>query len=423
MIDSDLLQLVNTHPHQTAVIIGGGAAGIFAAIQVKEKNPSLHVIVLEKSAVFLSKVRISGGGRCNVTHSCFDPQQLVKFYPRGFKELLGPFHTFQPKDTISWYEERGALLKVEKDGRMFPTTNQSQTIINTLMQEVSRLGIHLVGCEPATAISKEEDLFHIQLKNERLLLCRSIMLATGSSSQGLLLAESLGHSSEKSVPSLFTFNLPSASLLHLSGVSVPHARVSLPHMKQSYEGPLLITHFGLSGPAVLKLSAWSAKELYAAEYKTEVRVNWAPHLTLEEVKEDLFKWKKKKPSTKVELLALYDLPKSLWKHLTQPWEGKILSHLSLKDMELLSQRVCQDTYQMEGKTTHKEEFVTCGGVKLNEVNFKTMESKKTPGLFFGGEVLNIDGITGGFNFQNAWTTGYIAGLSMACSVREKSLGE
>ncbi|MGR3973104.1 MAG: NAD(P)/FAD-dependent oxidoreductase [Candidatus Rhabdochlamydia sp.] len=415
MMDSDLLQQINHCPEKAVVIIGAGAAGIFAAIQVKTLNPALEVIVLEKAAVFLSKVKISGGGRCNVTHGCFDPRGLVKSYPRGEKELLGPFHRFDPQDTIDWFEKRGALLKIEADGRVFPVTNQSQTIIDTLMHEVKRLHIHVIGCEGVTQVSKQKGLFHVILKADRVLQCKSLLLATGSSPQGHLMAQSLGHTLESSVPSLFTFNLPRSPLHALSGVSVPYARVTLPVMKRAYEGPLLITHFGLSGPAVLKLSAWSAKELYACDYKTQVEVSWAPHLSFEEVKCDLDQLKKMKPKMKTELLAPYHLPKSLWKHLCQEQGHKIAAHLSQSDIEHLAQRICQDQYEMEGKTTHKEEFVTCGGVVLSEVNFKTFESKKTEGLFFAGEILNIDGITGGFNFQNAWTTAYIAGCTIAGS--------
>lgn len=361
------------YPPTEVVVIGGGAAGIFAALCAKEAHPSLSVTLLEKSAVFLSKVRVSGGGRCNVTHACFEPDQLIKNYPRGGKELLGPFHKFQPKDTIAWFESRGVPLKTEADGRMFPTTNSSQTIIDALLNEAHRLGIHLQIRQHIISIFHADGLFHIQMRDGTSLLAKKLILATGSSPEGYRFAESLGHTIQPPVPSLFTFNVPTSRLSHLSGIAVQHATVSLPEIGMKQSGPLLITHFGFSGPAVLKLSAWAARELHALQYKTTIQIDWVPDISTEEIK------KADKPP----------LPKNLW---------KVLTHSTLHN----------DTYQMDGKTTHKEEFVTCGGVTLKEVDFRTMQSKRLPGLFFAGEILNIDGVTGGFNFQNAWTTGYLA---------------
>lgn len=399
-----------TYPKSDVVVIGGGAAGIFAALSAKAANPSHSVILLEKSAVFLSKVRISGGGRCNVTHACFDPAKLVLNYPRGGKELLGPFHTFQPKDTIEWFEKRGVKLKTEADGRMFPTTDNSQTIIDALLNEAQKLGVDLQTRQHIISIFNAEGIFHIQFRDGTTLLAKKLILATGSSPEGYRLAESLGHTIQPPVPSLFTFNVPISRLNALSGVAVQNATVSLPAISMKQSGPLLITHFGFSGPATLKLSAWAARELHGLEYKTTIQINWIPQLSLEELKNKLKMAKQETPSKTVGQLTLFDLPKNLWKTLTIPLTDKTLAHLSNSDIDKICQTLHADTYQMEGKTTHKEEFVTCGGVTLKEVDFKTMQSKILPGLFFAGEILNIDGVTGGFNFQNAWTTGYIAGL-------------
>jgi hypothetical protein len=377
------------------VVLGGGAAGFFAALAAKEAHPLLSVTLLEKSAVFLAKVRVSGGGRCNVTHACFDPQQLIQNYPRGGKELLGPFHRFQPKDTVAWFEDRGVKLKAEEDGRMFPTTNQSQTIIDVFLGEADRLGVHLQTRQHIISIFHTEGRFHIQFRDGTSLLSKALILATGSSPEGYRLAESLGHTIQPPVPSLFTFNVPQSPLAALSGISLPHVQVILPEISKQQSGPLLITHFGFSGPAVLKLSAWAARELHALQYKTTIHINWVPELSLEEIQSRLKKTK-----------TTFDLPKNLWKSLTAPFTNK---QLTLSDIKQLSQTLHADPYHMDGKTTHKEEFVTCGGVTLKEVDFKTMQSKILPGLFFAGEILNIDGVTGGFNFQSAWTTGYLAG--------------
>jgi predicted Rossmann fold flavoprotein len=396
-------------PNNTVVVIGGGAAGIFAALQAKIAHPSCLVIVLEKSAVFLSKVRVSGGGRCNVTHACFDPQQLIQYYPRGGKELLGPFHRFQPKDTIAWFEERGVLLKTEADGRMFPITNRSETIIDALLNEARSLGVQLRIRQHLISIFHAEDLFHIQFRDGESLQCHALILATGSSPEGHRFAESLGHTITPPVPSLFTFNVPTSRLSALSGASVESVIVSLPEIPMEQKGPLLITHFGFSGPAVLKLSAWAARELHAKNYQTEIQINWAPEIPFDYFK----KLKEKEPSKTIAHLSTPHISKNLWKALMAPWLSRPLSQLSNRDLEEMNKTLHADGYKMEGKTTHKEEFVTCGGVLLSEVNFRTMESKKTPHLFFAGEVLNIDGVTGGFNFQNAWTTGYLAGSSLS----------
>lgn len=400
-----------THPKSDVVVLGGGAAGIFAALCAKESNPSLTVTLLEKSAVFLSKVRVSGGGRCNVTHACFEPEKLIQNYPRGGKELLGPFHRFQPKDTIAWFEKRKVALKTEADGRMFPTTDSSQTIIDALLNEARTLGVDLQIRQHIISIFHVEGYFNIQFRDGTTRLAKALILATGSSPEGYRLAESLGHTIQPPVPSLFTFNVPTSRLSSLSGIAVQNASVSLPEVSMKQKGPLLITHFGFSGPGVLKLSAWAARELHALGYKTTIEINWVPDITLDELKNNFKKLKSQHPAKTVGQLFLFDLPKNLWKTLTTPFTDKGLAHLSNSDIEKLSQTLHADPYQMDGKTTHKEEFVTCGGVTLKEIDFKTMQSKILPGLFFAGEILNIDGVTGGFNFQNAWTTGYIAGYS------------
>ena len=381
------------------IVIGGGAAGIFAAISAKSASPEAKVAVLEKSAVLLSKVRVSGGGRCNVTHACFDPAVLIRNYPRGSKELRGPFHMFQPKDTVHWFESRGVALKTEADGRMFPITDSSETIIECLLSEAKRLGVEILLRQKIEAVVKTQEGFEVGAYR-----CKKLMLAMGSSLEGHKVAISLGHSVQKPVPSLFTFNVPTSPLKHLSGIAVELAEVKILGLTQ--KGPLLITHFGFSGPAVLKLSAWGARKLYEKNYRAEVSINWLPSTP---VFETLSQLKKSSPQKSLFTENPFRLPKNLWKALVS--DERRLNDYSAKDLQALSQKLQNDTYQVDGKTTHKEEFVTCGGVTLKEVNFKTMESKICPGLYFAGEILDIDGITGGFNFQNAWTTGFIGGSS------------
>jgi predicted Rossmann fold flavoprotein len=388
------------------IVIGGGAAGIFAALAAKKLHPEMSVLVLEKTAVLLSKVKISGGGRCNVTHACFDPGQLVKNYPRGEKELLGPFHRFQPRDTIEWFESRGVKLKTESDGRMFPITDSSSTIIECLLSEARKLGVEL---RLRQRVEKIEKGFTVHLKDLSPLSCTHLILASGSSLDGLACAQALGHTLQPPVPSLFTFNVPTSPLKELSGVSVESATVTIGPYTQT--GPLLITHFGFSGPAVLKLSAWGARYLHDQNYRTEFFINWVPKLSQENLLQKLLQLKEQSPQKTLLALNPFYFPKNLWKQLLGPVE-KSLAHLSKKELHELAQKLHADRYQMDGKTTHKEEFVTCGGVTLKEVDFKTMQSKICPGLYFAGEILDIDGITGGFNFQNAWTTGYIAGTSI-----------
>lgn len=387
------------------IVIGGGAAGIFAAIHAKKANSDAKVLVLEKSAVLLSKVRVSGGGRCNVTHSCFDPSLLIQNYPRGGAELRGPFHRFQPRDTIEWFESRGVPLKAEADGRIFPVSDSSQTIIDCLLKEASQLGVEILLRQRIEKIEKIEGGFQVGPYPTRNLL-----LATGSSSEGHAWASQLGHTIQPSVPSLFTFNVPTSPLKELSGISIPLAELKIVGTSLVQKGPLLITHFGFSGPAALKLSAWGARILHEKGYRVPLSINWLPEV--KDVLSILIELKRTSPQKILLAENPFHFPKNLWKALLN--DERRLNDISLKELQALAQKLTADVYQVEGKTTHKEEFVTCGGITLKEVQFKTMESKICPGLYFAGEILDIDGVTGGFNFQSAWTTGFIAG-SLATS--------
>ncbi|WP_075883321.1 NAD(P)/FAD-dependent oxidoreductase [Candidatus Protochlamydia sp. W-9] len=399
----------------TIVVVGGGAAGFFGAISCAHHFPQHQVILLEKTRQPLAKVRISGGGRCNVTHACFDPSILIKSYPRGSQELRGPFTRFQPKDTIEWFENRGVKLKVEEDGRMFPVTDQSETIIACLQQAAREARIDIRLERAVQRIIKEEKEFILHLSNEEILICDKLLMATGSAPKLYPLLEELGHTIIPLVPSLFTFNVPDSPLLDLAGVSLPFAQVRLVDEGIMQQGPLLLTHWGFSGPAVLKLSAWAARELHTLNYKTKMEINWLPNLSEEEIRQTFSKMKRSNPAKLVMSESLFELPKQLWKRLAQlssidadlRW-----AMLSNKHLSSFITYLRASPFLIQGKTTYKQEFVTCGGVALNEVNFKTLESRRCPHLFFAGEILNIDGITGGFNFQNAWTTGWIAGCSM-----------
>lgn len=397
------------------IVIGGGAAGIFAAIAAKEAHPEAKVTLLEKSAVLLAKVRISGGGRCNVTHACFDPSSLVLNYPRGSKELLGPFHRFQPRDTIEWFESRGVSLKTEGDGRMFPTTDQSETIIKCLLSTAQAIGVEILLKQRIETVTKLEKGFEIRLEDGKLFHSHQLLLAMGSNSEGHAIAMHLGHTIQKPVPSLFTFNVPTSPLKELSGISLESVELKIAGTALFQKGPLLLTHFGFSGPAALKLSAWGARHLHEHQYRIDLIINWLPNLSQEQLIAKLSELKTDAPHKNLHLENLFHLPKNLWRlllEITSENFKKRLGEVPLKDLHLLAQKLHSDIYQVDGKTTHKEEFVTCGGVTLKEVNFKTMESKICSGLFFAGEILDIDGVTGGFNFQNAWTTGFIAGNSI-----------
>lgn len=398
---------------KTIVVIGGGAAGFFAAINAAKKNPTAKVLLLEKSTKLLSKVKVSGGGRCNVTHACFDIQRLVKNYPRGQKQLLQAFHQFNTKHTISWFESRGVALKAEGDGRMFPQSNSSQSIVDCLMQEAEKYHVQLKLQANVKAIQNRENGFLIQLANGGEFSCSKLIVANGGSAKQMDYdyLTKLGHSIEAPVPSLFTFNIPNTPISKLMGLSVQHAKVSISGTKLSQEGALLITHWGFSGPAVLKLSAWGARTLFERNYAFEIRINWLAQFNFETIQQEFSTFKTARAAKQVSTCPWNEIPKRLWEYFlakADVVENLKWGDVSKKQCNKLAEIICNDTYQAKGKTTFKEEFVTCGGVKLDEVDFKTMESKVCKNLFFAGEVIDIDGITGGFNFQAAWTTAWIA---------------
>ena len=403
-------------------VVGGGAAGFFGAIAAASSNPHSQVTLYEAGPQPLAKVRISGGGRCNVTHHCFDPAVLVQNYPRGGKALRGAFSRFQPKDTVEWFTQRGVKLKTEADGRMFPTTDDSATIVDCLMGAARQAGVRIqtrspiVGIEHITENGK--DSFQLQLRAQAgYVTCDRLLLATGSSPAGHRIAKSLGHQLESVVPSLFTFNVADKHLHQLSGVAVDPVTVQLKaeglNKPLVQTGPLLITHWGLSGPAVLKLSAWGARALHTQRYRGTMIVNWLPNESQEQVRAHL---QQAKAQTSKRLIATYSpypaISKRLWQYLLSRIDinpALTWANLSKKQLNLLVQELTQGVYEVGGKGTFKDEFVTCGGVKLKEINFKTMESKQCKGLYLAGEILDIDGVTGGFNFQSAWTTGWLAG--------------
>ena len=393
------------------IIIGGGAAGIFAAINIGANNLDLKVVVLEKTTKLLSKVKVSGGGRCNVTHACFDPKELVKFYPRGEKELRGPFHQFQPGDTIAWFAERGVELKIEDDGRMFPITDSSQTIIDCFLTEIEKYNIEIRYQSAVETIDKVADGFNVQLQNGSLS-CENLIIATGGfhKVEGYHFMKNLNHTIIEPNPSLFTFNLPKNDLLSLQGL-VANVDVKILGSKFSENGPLLVTHWGVSGPGILKLSSWAARFLNEKNYEFDFMINWLPNHSEDSLKELFNSCKQNNGTKKVFNQLELDIPKKLKHFLLK--KADISSDIkwadvNKKQINKLIQLLIADIYPSKGKTTFKQEFVSCGGVKLNEVNFKTMESKITPNLYFAGEVLNIDALTGGFNFQSAWTTSWIA---------------
>jgi predicted Rossmann fold flavoprotein len=407
------------------IVIGGGAAGFFGAISAAKNNPQAEVTLLEASQQPLAKVRISGGGRCNVTHACFESKELIQHYPRGAKALLGAFSRFQPQDTVTWFAERGVPLKTEADGRMFPITDDSETIVNCLLKTAKSTGVEVIKGAVVIGvklIGEDPSQFQVMLKSGEKLKCDRILLATGSNPVGYRIAQELGHQITQPVPSLFTFNVPDEKLRELAGVSINPANLRLtipgyPQLEQT--GALLITHWGLSGPAVLKLSAWAARMLYEKHYQGTLTVNLTPHLTQEEVRQKLLTAKVDFPRKAIALHRGMDLPHRLWQYLVFR-AGVTLetrwAELSSKVLNKLVQDINQGQYLIHGKGVFKDEFVTCGGVNLKEVNFKTMESRVTPGLYFAGEVLDIDGVTGGFNFQSAWTTSYLAGSAISMVV-------
>lgn len=401
------------------IIVGGGAAGFFAAITCAEGDPSAQVTLLEKGQKFLTKVRVSGGGRCNVTHNCFDARELSARFPRGAQELIGAFNRFQPGDTIAWFAERGVELKVEADGRMFPNTDSSQTIIDSLAQAASKAGVLLrTDCLVNTVSRTKEAGFHLELSTGEKMECDRLLLATGGcrSSAGGQLATSLGHNIVDPVPSLFTFHIDAKWLRELPGVSVENVEVKIPGGSLCERGPLLVTHVGLSGPVILRLSAWGARELAACDYRFQLLINWLPQFNNESLAAILARKKEEQAARAIVNSPVSPLSARLWRQLVLAAglsAGVRWAELSSSAQHKLADQLLRTELAVTGKSMNKEEFVTCGGVKLGEVNFKTMESRLCPRLYFAGELLDIDGITGGFNFQSCWTTGWIAGNAMA----------
>jgi len=399
------------------VIVGGGAAGFFAAIAAARANAKCRVSLFERSSQFLSKVRISGGGRCNVTHALFDPRMFTTRYPRGERELISPFHRFSADDTIAWFEARGVRLKREEDGRVFPVTDSSETVIDCLVKEAQASGVRLFlrkGVESAQL--RTHGGFDLKLDDGESTPCDRLLLATGGcrSVGGAEIAHFLGHAIEPPVPSLFSLHVPAPWLRSLPGISLSDVQLSVGKLRE--RGPLLITHNGISGPAVLRLSAWGARILHEKAYRFSLRVNWLPELNEIELRTEFQSRRQKESIRRVNNSPIGAIParlweklvsnagifpKTTWTSLTRAGRNELIRHLRVTELEV------------DGKSLNKEEFVTCGGVRLREINFKTMGSRITPNLYFAGELLDIDGITGGFNFQAAWTTGWIAGHAMA----------
>ena len=395
------------------VIIGGGAAGFFGAINTAIRFPECNVLILEKSDKVLAKVRVSGGGRCNVTHACFQNNELVKNYPRGEKQLLSVFSRFTVEDVIKWFEERKVKLKTEADGRMFPVSNNSMTIVNCFLDEVARLGIKLrTGCS-VKGIKRTGTSFEIMIANNEKIIADRILIATGGNSKegSYEWLKALGHTIISPVPSLFTFNSTEKKIRELMGLSVDMAMISIKGSKFENCGPLLITHWGFSGPAVLKLSSLAARYLNDKKYEFDIELNWLGNEFSSKIPEIIKELKLSAGSKTVHSSGRFDLPNRLWKYLAD--RAGINEKLNWADLtndkiESLKKILARDVYSVSGKTTYKEEFVTCGGIASDEVDFRTMESRKIKGLFFSGEVLDIDGITGGFNFQSAWSTAMVA---------------
>lgn len=391
------------------LIIGGGAAGFFTAINIAENNPKLKVAILERGKEVLTKVKISGGGRCNVTHACFVPNELVKFYPRGEKELKGPFHQFCSGDTIEWFEKHGVELKIEEDGRMFPISDSSQTIIDCFLAATKKYGIEVLTGQSVQSIFKGDGYWKVETPQQSFK-CKALVMTTGSNPKIWDMMETLGHSVVEPVPSLFTFNIKDARIKDLMGVSAL-ASVKVKDSKLKASGPLLITHWGMSGPGILRLSAWGARELAAKNYQFTLQVNWLHEVDFESALETLKDLKEDNAKKLVLKFCPFEFPKRLWESLLTASgiaaETK-WADVSKKQLSDLAQQLTNGQFQVNGKSTFKEEFVTAGGINLREINFKTMESKLHENLYFAGEILNIDAITGGFNFQNAWTGGFLA---------------
>lgn len=395
-------------------IIGGGAAGFFAAIAAAERYPRGSIALIEASQQPLGKVKISGGGRCNVTHACFDPAALVQFYPRGQRALRGAFSRFQPQDTVAWFTQRGVQLKTEADGRMFPVSDSSQTIIDCLVRSAEDAGVKIWTGTTITQLDQTSRGFRLSNKTGNIWEVDRLLLATGSNASGYRWAQQLGHTIEPIVPSLFTLKITDPRLADLAGVAVKTATVSLVGDKNlTQTGPVLITHWGLSGPATLKLSAWAARFLHDRGYRGQLLINWLPEITADQLRNMMLAVKTQIPQKSIHSNCPVLLPQRLWISLLNYCEiDGLWAGLSNKKLDRLLQELQRGIFQINGKSPFKEEFVTCGGVKLGEIDFKTMASKVCPQLYFAGEIIDVDGVTGGFNFQNAWTTGWLAGQAI-----------
>lgn len=398
-------------------IIGGGAAGFFAAITCAETNRHCKVTIFERGKSVLEKVNISGGGRCNVTHACFDARRLVQFYPRGSRELLGAFTQFGPQQTVEWFEKRGVKLKTESDGRMFPVTDDAHTISGCLQRAAQQAGVQLRAGARVEKMAPNAGGWHLWVQGRaEPHFFNKIMVAAGSSSAVWEQLKQIGHTIIEPVPSLFTFNTKDVRLKDLAGVAVPDAFLRIPGTKLESAGPLLITHWGLSGPAVLRLSAWGARDLYALQHRFPLEISWIGQIKMAETVELLQQTKQESAKKQITANALFGLPARLWQHLAEAAgieENLRWADLDKKRLQRLAAELSAGAFQISGKSTFKEEFVTAGGVSLKEINFKTFESRLHPGLYMAGEVLDIDAVTGGFNFQAAWTGGCLAGLAMA----------
>jgi len=400
------------------IVIGGGAAGFFCAVNAARMDRSLKVTIIEKSNKLLSKVKVSGGGRCNVTHACFDIAEMSKRYPRGQHFVKKAFHQFFTTDTISWFEERGVKLKTEDDGRMFPITDSSQTIIECLLKEANKFGVEILMNKEVKSLSMINGEWTIKLSDSRRLTSDYVCIASGGYPKSSMFdwLKELGHTIEEPVPSLFTFNLPKHPITKLMGVSVEKAKFKIQNSKLEEEGPLLITHWGLSGPVVLRLSAWGARELKIKNYELRININWLPDYNEETLRKKMQELRNTNASQKIINKNAFGLPSRLWEFFAE--QSGIKNEWRWADLPSAEQNkfiknLCSYECEVKGKTTFKEEFVTAGGIKLNEVDANTMMSKKVPNLFFAGEVLDVDGITGGFNFQHAWTSGFVAAKAIA----------
>jgi predicted Rossmann fold flavoprotein len=404
------------------LVAGGGAAGFFAAIACAEADPGAQVVLHEATAHPLAKVRVSGGGRCNVTHACFDAKELARHFPRGSRELIGPFHRFGPADTVAWFRERGVELKTEPDGRMFPITDDSATIVGCLTRAAAQAGVRLFtgsGLRQVSPVPGDpRGWFDVTLSDGTNVRADRILIATGGGrgSAGLSIAAALGHTVVPPVPSLFTFHVDDPRLKGLEGVCAAAAGASVRGLRLRETGPVLVTHWGLSGPAILKLSAWGARELHDAGYRFTLSVNWAEPATTDQAASSLEADRGAHPRRQVSSANPFGLPSRLWERLVSAAgipAGTTWASVAKERLRALALQATASEFAVTGKSMNKEEFVTCGGVRLGEVDMATMESRLCPGLFFAGEVLDIDGITGGYNFQSAWTTGWQAGRAMA----------